>query len=98
MAGLKVSWALLEALLEEARSRDLDMVFAFTYVIDFFARLGFRPIDRALVPWKAWKDCIHCPKQDCCDEVAVAHWLKPPPAPPVAVFPILSSHNLLGRS
>ena len=87
---------IVEALLEEARARDFEMVFAFTYETQFFARLGFLPIDRALVPWKAWRDCFRCPKQDCCDEVAVAHRLRSPHTiGPVSAFPILSNHNTL---
>jgi amino-acid N-acetyltransferase len=66
---------LVQALLEEARQRGLEMVFAFTYATDFFARLGFQPIDRAELPWKVWTDCVHCPKRLCCDEIAVAHRL-----------------------
>lgn len=97
--GAGLGRRIVEALIEEARSRSLDMVFAFTYEATFFARMGFLPIDRALVPWKAWKDCIHCPKQDCCDEIAVARWLQaPPPALPVPLFPILSGHNGLWQS
>jgi len=68
---------LVEALLEEARSKDLEMVFALTYEVAFFERLGFTRIDRGEIPWKAWKDCWVCPKRDCCDETAVAYRLKP---------------------
>jgi len=88
---------LVEALLEEARVSDLDMVFALTYATEFFARLGFVPIDREWIPWKAWKDCLACPKRECCDEIAVARWLKPTavcgPPPPFSlaagVLPVL---------
>ena len=96
--GAGLGTRLVKALLREARARDLDMVFAFTYEVDFFARLGFGPVDRGLVPWKAWRDCRLCPKQDCCDEVAVARWLEAAEEgttrlPPV--FPILGSYNTL---
>ena len=67
---------IVEALIKQARRRGLEMVFAFTYAVPFFARLGFVPIDRDLVPWKAWSDCVTCPKQQCCDETAVARWLR----------------------
>ena len=87
--GLGLGRLIVEALLDEARARDLEMVFAFTYAVDFFAKLGFFPIDRALVPWKAWNDCSICPKRECCDEIAVACRLKPP------LFPIFSRHTAL---
>ncbi len=68
---------IVEALVKQARRRGLEMVFAFTYAVPFFSRMGFVPIGRDLVPWKAWNDCVKCPKQECCDETAVARWLRP---------------------
>ena len=76
---------LVEALIEDARRRGAELVFAFTYATEFFHRLGFEPIDRGLLPWKVWTDCYRCPKRHCCDEIAVARWLKPPPPPPPLV-------------
>jgi amino-acid N-acetyltransferase len=52
----------------------LHAVFAFTYVAGFFAKMGYREIDRGELPLKAWKDCLRCPKFQACDEIAV---LKP---------------------
>lgn len=95
LRGAGLGRLMVEALLQEARRGDLEMVFAFTYATDFFARLGFAPIDRSLVPWKAWKDCANCPKQECCDEVAVAYWLRSPAATTSRpAFPILSNYNI----
>ncbi|GIU74659.1 MAG: acetyltransferase [Bryobacteraceae bacterium] len=68
---------LMEAVEEEARLFGLDLLFAFTYVPDFFARLGYRQVDRSELPLKAWKDCLRCPKFQACDEIAVLKWLKP---------------------
>ncbi len=62
---------LVQALEDEAQSFGLQTVFAFTYIPDFFAKLGFEQIDRAELPLKAWKDCLRCPKFQCCDEIAV---------------------------
>ena len=62
---------LLEALEQEARDNDLHAIFAFTYVPGFFRRLGFFEVDRGSLPLKAWKDCLRCPKFQCCDEIAV---------------------------
>ncbi|HUJ23496.1 MAG TPA: N-acetyltransferase [Bryobacteraceae bacterium] len=76
---------MVEMLLEEAHEYSLDAVFAFTYVADFFRKLGFEAVERGALPLKAWKDCLRCPKFHCCDEVAVMrvlrpeHWVVPPP-------------------
>ncbi len=61
---------------EEARENDLESIFAFTYVPQFFARLGFFEVERGELPLKAWKDCLRCPKFQNCDEVAVLKRLR----------------------
>lgn len=62
---------LMEALEGEAQAFGLQAVFAFTYIPGFFAKLGFTEIERGELPLKAWKDCLRCPKFQCCDEIAV---------------------------
>jgi amino-acid N-acetyltransferase len=62
---------LVESLISEAREFGLSGVFAFTYVVPFFQRLGFREVERGELPLKAWKDCLRCPKFQCCDEIAM---------------------------
>ena len=62
---------LVQALEAEAQSFGLQSVFAFTYIPDFFGKLGFEQIERGELPLKAWKDCMRCPKFQCCDEIAV---------------------------
>jgi amino-acid N-acetyltransferase len=66
---------IVEALVEEARQYSLQMVFAFTYVPDFFRKLGFEEVERGALPLKAWKDCLRCPKFQCCDEIAMVRTL-----------------------
>jgi amino-acid N-acetyltransferase len=67
----------VETLVEEALQNDLDGVFAFTYVPEFFRKVGFQEVERGLLPLKAWKDCLRCPKFQCCDEIAVVRVLNP---------------------
>lgn len=67
---------LTNALENEAINNDLHFIFAFTYVPDFFRKLGFRQVDRGLLPLKVWKDCLSCPKFQCCDEIAVIKALR----------------------
>ncbi|MGH9583474.1 MAG: N-acetyltransferase [Bryobacteraceae bacterium] len=76
-----VGRAVVESLEAEARENDLEAIFAFTYVPDFFARLGFTELERGELPLKVWKDCLRCPKFQNCDEIAVIKRLKPPAHP-----------------
>ena len=65
------------ALIAEAQEFELDAVFAFTYVAEFFAKVGFHVVERGALPLKAWKDCLRCPKFHACDEIAVLRVLRP---------------------
>ena len=67
---------LIEALVEEAETYELGAVFAFTYVTEFFSKVGFQVVERGVLPLKAWKDCLRCPKFQACDEIAVLRILK----------------------
>jgi len=71
LQGSGAGKALVAALEAEAQAYGVEDVFAFTYIPEFFGRLGFTTIDRGELPLKAWKDCLRCPKFQCCDEVAV---------------------------
>jgi amino-acid N-acetyltransferase len=68
---------LIETLVDEAAGYSLDAVFAFTYVPDFFRKVGFEEVERGVLPLKAWKDCLRCPKFQSCDEIAVIRVLRP---------------------
>jgi len=61
----------VEALTVEARAQGLAEVLALTRKPDFFYRLGFELSDRHHFPIKVWADCARCPRQSCCDEIAV---------------------------
>ncbi len=73
---------LVDSLVYEAKLYGLDAVFAFTYVADFFGKLGFEEVERGELPLKSWKDCLRCPKFQCCDEIAVLRVLRPNRWPP----------------
>ncbi|MGA2594662.1 MAG: N-acetyltransferase [Bryobacteraceae bacterium] len=68
---------LIEALTGEADGYSLDAVFAFTYVAEFFRKMGFQEVERGALPLKVWKDCVRCPKFQCCDEIAMIRILRP---------------------
>ncbi|MEA3361567.1 MAG: N-acetyltransferase [Thermodesulfobacteriota bacterium] len=62
---------LVEKCLEEAVELGLSKVFALTLRKNFFADLGFKEINKTLLPHKIWADCIKCPKFPNCDEIAM---------------------------
>ena len=66
-----VGGALLAALIAEARAQSLTEVLALTRKPAFFLRIGFAPAEREHFPLKVWADCVRCPRNTCCDEVAV---------------------------
>ena len=69
--GTGVGRALTEALIGEARAHGLSEVLALTRKPTFFLRLGFVPAEKEHFPLKVWADCTRCPRQNCCDEIAV---------------------------
>jgi len=66
-----VGGALVAALIAEARAHRLAEVLALTRKPEFFVKLGFAPAEREHFPLKVWADCVRCPRNNCCDEVAV---------------------------
>lgn len=62
---------LIQALLKEANMHSVQAICLFTRVPGFFAKLGFREVNKDDLPDKALKDCHKCPKLHCCDEVAM---------------------------
>jgi amino-acid N-acetyltransferase len=70
--GTGVGRALVQALVTEARASGLSELLALTRKPAFFLKLGFLPSDKEHFPLKVWSDCARCPRQNCCDEVAVA--------------------------
>lgn len=72
LGGRLVGW--VEA---HAHTLGLRRVFALTYRVRFFERLGYSRVPRATLPEKVWGDCARCPKAEFCDEVAVEKPLAP---------------------
>ena len=51
-------------------------LFALTLQPGFFEKLNFEIVEKELFPEKIWADCVHCPKRDRCDEIAVIYYGK----------------------
>jgi amino-acid N-acetyltransferase len=63
--------ALVEAAVEQARQLNLPKLFTLTLEPKFFEKMGFQHIPMDALPYKVWSDCLRCPKQDNCDEIAL---------------------------
>lgn len=66
---------LVEPLIDDAHTLHIPTVFALTYQVPFFTKLGFTTVPRESLSQKVWQDCQFCPKQSCCDEVAMIRQL-----------------------
>ncbi len=62
---------LVKACLEESKKLGVKRVFALTYQPEFFEKLGFKKVDKTMLPHKIWTDCLKCVKFPDCDEIAV---------------------------
>jgi amino-acid N-acetyltransferase len=69
--GQGIGSRLVETCLSEAITLGMYKIFALTYRVDFFKRLGFKEVDKSLLPHKIWADCLKCAKFPECDEIAV---------------------------
>ncbi len=69
--GAGAGKALVEYLLERAARLHVPQVFVLTRAPKFFERCGFHTVDISTLPEKVFKDCSICPKQYCCDEIAM---------------------------
>jgi amino-acid N-acetyltransferase len=62
---------LVEACLSEAVELGLSRVFVLTMIKHFFARFGFKEVEKPSLPHKIWADCLKCPRFPDCDEIAM---------------------------
>jgi amino-acid N-acetyltransferase len=70
---------LVEACINDARRLGIRRVMSLTYEQNFFEKLGFRVVDRQELPLKVWADCVRCPKNEACDEIAMIRVLEEVP-------------------
>ena len=69
--GRGVGSRLVEAAVGQARQLGLARIFVLTCEPDFFSRFRFHLVERDSLPAKVWRDCIHCPRADDCNEIAM---------------------------
>ena len=85
--GRGIGRKLVEWCVDEARRLQIRRLFALTYEQGFFAKLGFEVVAKETLPLKVWSDCVRCPKNDNCDEIAVVRTLPDVPVPEIAAAP-----------
>ena len=74
-----IGHALVKAQLRRVGAMDVAQVIVLTFTPDFFAPLGFRPIDKSTLMHKIYIGCINCTKHESpftCPEVAMALAMK----------------------
>ena len=69
--GQGIGAQLVRQAIAAAGDLELSRVFVLTYEPAFFDRFGFRTVGKETLPTKVWRDCIHCPRADNCEEVAM---------------------------
>ncbi|NBD22884.1 N-acetyltransferase [Paenibacillus glycinis] len=69
--GLGIGSKLVDQLIVEAKEQHIPKVMALTYEVQFFEKNGFTVVNKEIFPEKVWTDCVNCPKQHACDEIAV---------------------------
>lgn len=100
--GRGVGRKLVEWCVEDARRVGIRKLMSLTYEQAFFDRLGFGVVEKETLPLKVWSDCVRCPKNQNCDEIAMVRELmdvplieapKALPTPRGVSIPVLQSEE-----
>lgn len=62
---------MVDSIIKDAKNIGLNEVFTFTYMPNFFDKLGFNIMEKTKIHPKIWLDCHNCPKFPDCDETAM---------------------------
>ncbi|HSI32214.1 MAG TPA: N-acetyltransferase [Tepidisphaeraceae bacterium] len=79
--GKGIGSQLVKWCVDEARRLGIRKLMSLTYEERFFAKLGFVVVQKETLPLKVWSDCVRCPKNLNCDEIAMVLELADVPAP-----------------
>jgi amino-acid N-acetyltransferase len=60
---------LIQKCLEEGKVLGINRLVVLTYIPEFFERMGFKRVDKELLPHKIWSECVKCYKFPDCYEV-----------------------------
>jgi amino-acid N-acetyltransferase len=85
--GKGIGSQLVRWCIDEARQLQIRKLMTLTYEQRFFERLGFKVVTKESLPLKVWSDCVRCPKNENCDEIAMVCELTDVPILPAPVAP-----------
>lgn len=68
--------------IDEAEELGIARLMTLTYEKHFFERCGFHVVNRQTLPLKVWSECVRCPKNQACDEIAMIRDLEVPELEP----------------
>jgi amino-acid N-acetyltransferase len=73
--GKGIGTHLVNWCVDDARRLGIRKLMSLTYEERFFAKLGFVVVGKESLPLKVWSDCVRCPKNLACDEIAMVREL-----------------------
>src|SRR2546430_17195335 len=73
--GKGIGSKLVQWCIGEARRLGIRKLMSLTYEQRFFEKLGFEVVPKESLPLKVWSDCVRCPKDEGCDEIAMLRTL-----------------------
>ncbi|MDZ4828781.1 MAG: argininosuccinate lyase [Phycisphaerae bacterium] len=82
--GRGIGQAVVRYFLDLARDLHITKTFVLTRAPAFFEKCGFTTVSINSLPEKVLKDCANCPKNTCCDEIAMTFDTGIAPPTPIA--------------
>jgi amino-acid N-acetyltransferase len=76
--GKGIGRKLVLTCVDEGENLGIRNLMTLTYEREFFLRCGFAVVDRMTLPMKVWSECLKCPKNKACDEIAMVRTLDVP--------------------
>ncbi len=73
--GKGIGTDLVKWCVEDAGRLQIRKLMSLTYEQRFFEKLGFVVVQKETLPLKVWSDCVRCPKNLNCDEIAMVREL-----------------------
>jgi amino-acid N-acetyltransferase len=85
--GRGIGQAMVNWCVDDARRMGIRKLMSLTYEQRFFEKLQFVVVSKDTLPLKVWTDCVRCPKNLACDEIAMVRELTEVPLleAPVAI-------------